>query len=220
MSILCLVTDRRRLSGAYGPTEVERLVCQVEVAAEAGVDLVQVRERDLDGGPLAELVSRCLAVVGPSSTRLLVNERVDVAIACGAHGVHLRSDSMTASRVRAIAPPSFTIGRSVHSVGEAAGQTEAGGLDYLLLGAIFPPSGKPPGPGPLGTAALAEACRQTAVPVLAIGGVDFSRLPAIARIGAAGFAAIGLFADAAGPRALAETVRQARKVFDMPPAPP
>lgn len=220
MSILCLVTDRRRLSSAYGTNEIQRVVCQVAAAAEAGVDLVQVRERDLDGGPLAELVSRCLDVVSPTSTKLLVNERVDVALACRAHGVHLRGDSVDASRVRAIAPPSFTIGRSVHSVDEAVGQAEAGGLDYLLLGAVFPPSSKPSGAAWLGAAALAEASRRASVPVLAIGGVDFNGLPAIARIGAAGFAAIGLFAEAAGPRALAETVRRARKVFDMPPAPP
>lgn len=220
MSIICLVTDRRRLCSAYGTDEIQRVVCQVEAAAQAGIDLVQVRERDLDGGRLAELVRRCLDALTGTPTKLLVNERVDIALSCRAHGVHLRGDSMAALRVRAIAPRTFMVGRSVHGVDEAVGQAEAGGLDYLLLGAVFPPTSKPTGVVWLGTAPLAEACRRTAVPILAIGGVDFDRLPTIARIGAAGFAAIGLFADAAGPRALAETVRRARKVFDMPPAAP
>jgi thiamine-phosphate pyrophosphorylase len=218
--IVCLITDRRRLRSPFGGDDTTRLVCQVESAALAGVDLIQVRERDLDGGPLVELVSRCLDAIRGSSTTLVVNERADVALACGAHGVHLRGNSLGAARIRAIAPPTFTIGRSVHDAGEGAREAAGGGLDYLLLGSVFPTSSKPSAPAWLGAAPLTDLVRQVSMPVLAVGGVDLSRLPAIAQGGASGFGAIGLFADVSGPHELAEIVRRARKTFDMLPARP
>lgn len=212
------MTDRRRLSEAYGSGEIDRVVRQVEAAARAGVDFVQVRERDLDAGPLSALVSRSLEAVEGTATKVIVNERLDVALACGVHGVHLRADSPPAARIRPIVPPGFLIGRSVHGVGEAV--REAGHLDYVLLGPIFPTSSKDASSCWLGPAALGEAARQVAVPILAIGGVNLARAPSVARSGAVGFAAIGLFADAPGPDALAQIVRDARKIFDMPPAAP
>jgi thiamine-phosphate diphosphorylase len=134
-----------------------------------------------------------------------------VALAAGAHGVHLRAASMPASRVRRISPPGFLIGRSVHSRDEAATVCEGGGLDYLLFGTVFATPSKP-GRTPAGPKALAEVVATAAVPVLAVGGVSPDNLGKVAAAGAAGFAAIGLFA-AASEAALAHAVAAATAAF-------
>jgi thiamine-phosphate pyrophosphorylase len=185
--VVCLITDRARVGGADGVVE------RVRWAARAGVHLVQVRERDLDGGSLTALVRRCLDAVAGSRARVLVNDRLDVALAAGAHGVHLRADSMPARAVRSRCPSGFLIGRSVHARDEAIAVTAAGGLDYLLFGTVFPTASKP-GRGETGTPALADVVAATAVPVLAVGGVTPDNVGMVAAAGAAGFAAIGMFA--------------------------
>jgi thiamine-phosphate pyrophosphorylase len=176
------------------------------------VHVVQVRERDLDGGPLVRLVARCVAAVESTRTRILVNDRLDVALAAGAHGVHLRGDSLPAARVRQVVAPGFLVGRSVHSVAEAAAAGGQGGLDYLIFGTVFASASKPGSEG-RGAAALADVVAATALPVLAIGGLTALTAPGAARAGAAGVAAIGLFAD--GPQdSLAEAVAAVRHAFD------
>jgi thiamine-phosphate diphosphorylase len=187
--ILHMVTDRRRLL----PTGDERarsagLEALARAAAAAGIDVVQVREPDLDGGPLAALVARVVAATRGSSTRVVVNERLDVALAAGADGVHLRASSFDAAHARQLAPAGFLVGRSVHSVEEAAA---AGTVDYLLAGTLWPTSSKPTGHTCLGPAGLAALVKAASVPVLAIGGVELDRVPDVARAGAAGVAAIG-----------------------------
>ena len=184
-----MITDRRRL----GPDGAAHVAGRAAVAARAGVHLVQIRERDLDGGAALRLVAGCVAAVRGTRTRILVNERIDVALAAGAHGVHLRADSVPASRVRRIVPPGFLIGRSVHSMEETLRATADGGVDYLLFGTVFPTASKP-GQAAAGTDALAEIVRATPLPVIAVGGVTVATAPAVARAGAAGVAAIALFA--------------------------
>ena len=116
--ILHLVTDRRRLcqEGAQAAATRACLLRQARFAVEAEIDFFQVRERDLEAADLAAAVSAIIAIARGTRTRVLVNDRVDVALACGAAGVHLRADSIAASAVRSIAPPEFVVGRSVHSV--------------------------------------------------------------------------------------------------------
>jgi thiamine-phosphate pyrophosphorylase len=189
--VVCLITDRSR--GGEDAT-VER----VRWAAGTGVHLVQVRERDLDGGPLTALVRRCVDAVRGSRARVLVNDRVDVALAAGAHGVHLRADSMPAARVRAICPQGFLVGRSVHARDEAIAAAAAGGLDYLLFGTVFATTSKP-GRAPAGLDALAEVASAVTIPVLAVGGVTPDTVNEVVLAGAAGFAAIGMFAAAPRP---------------------
>jgi thiamine-phosphate pyrophosphorylase len=145
---------------------------------------------------------------------VLVNDRVDIAMASGAAGVHLRSDSMPAGRVRSVTPPGFLIGRSVHRVDEAARASADGAVDYLLFGTVFPTSSKSDVEA-AGAAALASVCAAVTVPVLAIGGVTQQRFAEVAAAGAAGFAAIGLFSRAQ-PEALREIVETARRAFDNP----
>lgn len=203
--VLCMITDRRRAGSE------EALVAQVAAAARAGIHLVQVRERDLEGGPLLALVEQCLAAVRGTTTRVLVNERLDVALAAGAHGVHLRGDSVAATRVRAMVPQGFVIGRSVHDQDDTR-RAVRDGADYLLFGTVFETASKPGRMGS-GVRALAAVAGMTSIPVLAVGGVVPERAGEIARAGASGVAAIGMFMDAA-PSRLAAIVDSLATAFD------
>ena len=207
--IVCLVTDRRRAGAAWA----EVLPAEVGRAARAGVDLVQVREPDLHGGALAALVARCVAAVAGTRTRVVVNGRADVALAAGAHGVHLPASAPPAARVRALGPRGWLIGRSVHAAGEARAAGADGAVDYLLLGTVFATASKP-GRIPCGLAELARAAAASAVPVLAIGGVTLERVHEVARTGAAGVAGIGLFAVSGEELSMA--VAGVRRMFDTP----
>jgi thiamine-phosphate diphosphorylase len=204
--VLCLVTDRRRTGS------IEALVGRIAAAAAAGVQLVQVREPDLDDRALLDLVRRAVAAVRGSRTRVLVNDRLDVAMAGGAHGVHLRSTSVPAGRARAIAPSGFLLGRSVHAAAEAAEVSAAGGLDYLLFGTVFATGSKPGHPA-AGVAALAAAVTAAPrLPVLAIGGVSGGTVARLPASRCAGLAAIGWFAE--GPdAALPAVVAAARAAW-------
>ena len=185
-----MITDRSRVGGGD-----DALAARVGAAAAAGVNLVQVRERDLEARDLRRLVGRCLEAVAGSPTRVLVNDRLDVALAAGAHGVHLRGDSMPASRARSLAPIGFLIGRSVHSVDEAVAVCTAGDLDYLMFGSVFATASKP-GQMPAGVQALAQVAAAVTIPVLAVGGVTRETVSQLTDTGCAGFAAIGWFAHA------------------------
>lgn len=217
--ILHLITDRRRLApGANDDAAARCLLEQVRHAVEAKLDVVQVREQDLDGRALSALVTQALTLTRGTQTRLVVNERLDVALACGADGVHLRGRSFEAVRVRAVAGPRFLVGRSVHSVEDAR---TAGPVDYLIAGTVWPTLSKPEGHPLLGSEGLRRIVEAAAVPVLAIGGVDASRLEALAGTGAAGLAAIGAWmSDGAGCRAVglhavARTFRGGRDLANM-----
>jgi thiamine-phosphate diphosphorylase len=185
--VLCLVTDRRR----FGASWEDALLHRVRVAAVDGVHLVQVRERDLDGGPLTRLVMGCVDAVGGTSARVLVNDRFDVALAAGAHGVHLRGDSFPASRIRACAPRGFLIGRSVHSVSEAV-LAANDAIDYLIFGTVFASASKPDRPA-AGLRELSAVASATRLPVLAIGGMTSANIADAMRAGAAGAAGISMF---------------------------
>jgi thiamine-phosphate pyrophosphorylase len=126
---------------------------------------------------------------------VLVNTRTDIALAAGAQGVHLPASAPLASRVRRIAPGDFLIGRSVHSQAEAEAAHAAGGCDYLTFGTVFTTASKPADHPVAGLSTLRGVCDAVRLPILAIGGISRVRMPEIARAGAAGMAAIGLFAD-------------------------
>lgn len=206
--VICMVTARQRPS-----RDTDRaLVKRVRIAAQSGVHLVQVRQPDYEAGALTRLVEDAVDAVRGTRARVLVNDRVDVALAAGAHGVHLRGDSVPAPRVRAFAPAGFIIGRAVHSAEEARRVAREGGLDYLIFGTVFSTPSKPDERG-TGVAPLAAACADIPLPVLAIGGMTADRLGDVARAGATGFAAISLFADC-DPSSLASLVDQAAHAFD------
>jgi thiamine-phosphate pyrophosphorylase len=183
------------------------------------VDYLQIRERDLEAAALAEVIAEVVGLAQGSGTRVLVNDRVDVAIACGAAGVHLRGDSVPPAHVRSIAPPGFVLGRSVHSLEEALA-VEAH-VDYLTMGTIWSSASKSSGAKPLGTAGLSRVTARVAVPVLAIGGVTSERIGQLRQAGAAGMAAIGFFIAPAADEGehcravpLNRVVRAARSAFE------
>jgi thiamine-phosphate pyrophosphorylase len=209
--IVCLVTDRRRLCGAgIEFADARRAVArQTAQAVAAGIDLIQVRERDLDAGRLALLVGDAVRQSRGSGTRVVVNDRLDVAIACGADGVHLRTDSIPAAEVRRIAPAGFLVGRSVHAVSEAA---TAGPVDYVIAGTVFRTESKVGTYSPIGVEGLRAIVGALEAPVLGIGGIDLDTVGDAARADAAGVAAVGLFLRPA--TTLAALVDEARRRFD------
>lgn len=211
--MICLVTDRRRLAGpAASLDEARRCVLdQARYAVDAGVDLVQVRERDLEAADLSRLVTEILEVTRGTGTRVVVNDRLDVALACRAGGVHLRRDSVPVAAARQMAPAGFLIGRSVHRVDDVHG---AAGADYLVAGTVFPSASKLGTDRWLGVDGLRSIAAAAQTPVLAIGGVTADRMEALAAAGAAGFAAIGLFMPSSAAIPLRSIVQSARLRFD------
>ena len=222
---VCLVTDRSRLAPPADPvtdlvseaTRLAPLADRLVLAGEAGVDLLQIREPDLSAVETIDLVRGVRSRLGESSVRLLVNDRVDVALAAGADGVHLKSDSIPTALVRRHVPAAFLVGRSVHAVDEARAAADEG-ADYVIFGTVFPSGSKPRGHRTAGLEALAAVSRAVSIPVLAIGGISLNTVAAAAEAGAGGVAAIGLFFDAVGPmddlRArIAQTVAGLRGAF-------
>ena len=221
--MICLVTDSRRLA-APGAAFSARRVClmaQARHAIDAGVDLIQLRERDLEAADLAVVAADLRKLTRGTATRLVINDRIDVALVSGADGVHLRGDSIPIARARQLGPSGFLIGRSVHAAEEA---TAAAGADYLVAGTVFSSASKPGKTRLLGISGLRDVVAAARMPVLAIGGIAGERIDAVAAAGAAGFAAIELFmashhdAEVDGCRAveLRQTVKDARSRFDRP----
>jgi thiamine-phosphate pyrophosphorylase len=215
--ILCLVTDRRRLGAATGarPSEwLDALGEQVSAAAVAGIDIIQLREPDLEAGELAGLVRDLMRRIAGTGARLLVNDRVDVAIAAGASGVHLKERSILPDHVRRIAPRGFTIGCSVHTTAAVAARISA---DLLIAGTVMPTASKPAVDylNKAGLEAIVEAAAPQ--PVLGIGGLDIPSIPLLAASGAAGMAAVGAFVPNAGAdisEFVQKRVKELRLVFD------
>jgi thiamine-phosphate diphosphorylase len=217
--LVCLVTNRHALApdARTQHDEFAALEAQCDEAADAGVDFIQLRERDLEAADLQRLTSRLLSVTR-GRTKLIVNDRADVARAAGADGVHLRGDGPPVAVVRQLAPPGWTIGRSIHSTAEAreAGEAgSAGAADYLVFGTVFPSRSKSSGAPAAGVAALAAAAAASTVPVLAIGGVTSENAARCREAGAAGVAAIEMFLPAGcapsarGPRGAMAAIRAA-----------
>ncbi|HWR17030.1 MAG TPA: thiamine phosphate synthase [Terriglobales bacterium] len=204
--ILYYITDSRQL-GSH-----ELLLEKIAEAAAAGVDYIQLRERDLPTRQLEMLSAEAVAAVrrSGSQTKLLINSRVDVALAVGADGVHLRSNDMAASEARAIWAESSgrtdcVIGVSCHSLHDVL-SAEGHGADFVVFGPVFGKLGSTE--PPLGLAALTqvvnrgnppdpkvEAGQSLRMPVIALGGVTLASAADCARVGAAGVAAIRMFQE-------------------------
>jgi thiamine-phosphate pyrophosphorylase len=199
---LSYITDRRAL-------EPEPLLPRVLAAIRAGVDVVQIREKDLPTRPLLELVASVAKESWKLDTRIVVNDRLDVALAGGDAGVHLGTHSLPASLVRSIVPAGFLVGVSCHSLRESLAAAEAG-ADYILFGPIFEtPSKLSYGP-PLGIENLRHVASQVRVPILALGGITVERIRPCLDAGATGIAGIRIFQDCAS---IEDRIRELRSQF-------
>jgi len=198
-----LVTDR-------GQTAGRPLLDVVGAALDGGVRAVQVRERDLPTRALLALAAALRRLTATAGAALLINDRVDVALACGADGVHLPADGMAVADARTLLGPAPLIGVSTHAPAEVAAAAAAG-ADFAVFGPIFDtPAKRAYGP-PLGLDALAAArAAAPRLPLLAIGGLDQQRV-AVARAGGAdGVAVIRAVMGAADPRYAARELIAAR----------
>jgi len=157
--------------------------------AEASADFIQVREPAVTTRELATRVRQLVAASGP---RILVNDRADVAVACGAAGVHLRDGSVSPAVLRRIAPLGFVITVACHDEAAILRAAE-GGADYAILAPVFAPLSKPSGSPPLGLDALRRIAGRSRIPVIALGGITTENTAACIRAGAAGVAGITLF---------------------------
>ncbi|MFI5177179.1 MAG: thiamine phosphate synthase [Vicinamibacterales bacterium] len=222
---LCLVTDRRLVAAGARTPAAALLAFErwLDEALDADVDLIQIRERDLEARALLDLAARLVSRRADRRPRILINDRADIALAAGADGVHLRSDGPPVVSVRSLGGAGFIIGRSIHSDREAR---EHDAADYLLFGTVFPGGSKgsdrgqtPPAQG---TEALARTALASRAPVLAIGGVTPDRVPSVREAGAAGVAAIGVFLPegrlpgALGPVRAAAALRAALTQAETP----
>jgi thiamine-phosphate pyrophosphorylase len=187
------VTDRRATAG-------RPLAAVVERCLEAGLSAVQLREKDLTGVELLDLARTLRDVTARHDAWLLVNDRVDVALAVEADGVHLPEAGLPPAAARRLVGPDRLVGVSTHSA-ESLDAAQAGGADFVFFGPVYDTPHKRAWGAPQGTAALAAACRRARVPVLAIGGVTAERVPELADAGAAGVAVIRALLDAADPAA-------------------
>lgn len=197
--ITCLITPGETTAATNDTSpEFLSLLSLVERAVAAGVSLVQLREKDMSARTLHELASRAASLSKGSATRVLVNDRADVARAAGCDGVQLTTRSLEASVVRRAFGGEFLVGVSTHSPEEARAAHD-GGADFALFGPVFDtPSKRAYGP-PVGLGALREIARALApFPVVAIGGVEGSNVADLLRAGASGVAAIRFFVEGSG----------------------
>jgi thiamine-phosphate pyrophosphorylase len=203
--IVCYVTDRKALNA---PTGAASLVEKIRGAIAADVDCVQVREKDMPACQLLAVARAAVDVAG--STRIIVNDRLDVAIASGAGGVHLGGESIPArDAIRwcraGNAPKAFLVGVSCHSL-EGARRAEVEGVDYIFFGPVFDTPAKRAFGVPQGVERLAEVCRTVRVPLIAIGGINAKNARDCIHAGAAGIAAIRLFQEPGDPQAMKNVV--------------
>jgi thiamine-phosphate pyrophosphorylase len=196
---LALVTDRRLCR----TLSLEEAVAQ---AVEGGVELVQLREKDLPAAELAALAEKLRAVVQGRAV-FLVNDRLDVALACAADGVHLPEQGLPVAAARRLAGEGLIIGRSVHSVAEAVRAPEEG-ADYVQVGTIFA-SRSHPGQSPAGLALLEAVATAVTIPILAVGGITAANVGDVMRAGASGAAVISAILGAPSPREAARGLAQA-----------
>jgi len=232
--LLCYVTDRRSLPVVSSADSIAALTQKIAEVAAAGVDWVQIREKDLTARELASLTQQSLRIAATSSAksscaaRVLVNDRLDVAVAERADGVHLSGKSLPVREAKRLIQSamakqavgkSFLVGASCHSL-EAAKAAEHDGADYIFFGPIFSTPSKSAFGTPQGLAGLAQVCRGVSIPVLGIGGITLDNAASCLHAGAVGLAAIRLFQDAIDPISTVRQIHQLVTGFRRRQSPP
>ena len=202
--LLYAVTDRAWTGG-------QPLARQVEAALQNGATCLQLREKALDPAAFREEARQMAVLCGRYGVPLIINDNVEVALACGAAGVHLGQQDMPIAQARRMAGPDLILGASAHTVQEAL-EAQAAGADYLGVGAVFSTSTKA-GASPLPLATLREICAAVSIPVVAIGGITETNLLQLTGCGAVGVAVVSAIFGAPDPgAATARLVRLARQM--------
>ena len=202
--LLYAVTDR-----AW--TGSQPLARQVEAALQNGATCLQLREKALDPAAFREEARQMALLCGRYGVPLIINDNVEVALACGAAGVHLGQQDMPIAQARRMAGPDLILGASAHTVQEAL-EAQAAGADYLGVGAVFSTSTKTDA-SPLPLTTLREICAAVSIPVVAIGGITETNLLQLTGCGAAGVAVVSAIFGAPDPGAA--TARLVRLVRQM-----
>ena len=205
---LCLVTDRLRCNG-------RSIECVVDAAIDGGVDIVQLREKDLPAAELYSLALKVKDIVG-NRALLFVNDRMDVALAADVNGVQLGETALPVEAARRVAGKNLLIGRSVHSVSGAM-EAESHGADLLTLGTIFPTTSHP-GVRTGGTELVGEVASAISIPLLGIGGIDASNAKQVIKEGAVGVAVISAISTAKDPALAAAGLCNAMRAVAVPQA--
>jgi thiamine-phosphate pyrophosphorylase len=225
-AILCYVTDRKALASP----DAASLLSVVRRTIAAGVDWIQIREKDLPARALAALAREAVAAARGSATRIVINGRLDVAVAAGAGGVHLGGDALPLAEVATwcaknvpqfaaaardkqeagltTSATAFFLGASCHSLAEAQA-ADRDGAHYILFGPVFSTPSKVQFGAPQGPESLQEVCRAVRIPVLAIGGITLDNAHECLRSGAAGIAAIRLFQESEDLQKVVSELRRA-----------
>jgi thiamine-phosphate pyrophosphorylase len=211
-----LITDRQAFRRSPQTTEGELRQAQLEAiarAAQAGCQLIQIREKDLSARALCEFTRAAIARARPHGAKVLLNDRLDVALTVGADGVHLRVTSLPVAEVRRVVAQrglhDFLLGVSTHSLSEAH-MAEVGGADFIVCGPVHNTPSKRVYGAPLGIERFAEICRAVNVPVFALGGINLNNFREPLLRGAAGIAAITLFTDLASLQQNVRSIIEAR----------
>lgn len=211
--ILYLIT-RGATTEATTPNseEFREVVLQASAAVTAGVQLIQIREKQLTATVLFELARVVVASARGSSTRVLINDRADIAASAGADGVHLATTSLTPDVIRKSFGAEFLIGVSTHSLAEAR-EAFRQGADFAVFGPIFPSPSKAGYGPPLGVGQLKDAaCELTPFPLIALGGISPERVNECLLAGAAGVAGITLFSTSKDLATTVEKINDLAKV--------
>jgi thiamine-phosphate pyrophosphorylase len=188
-------------SGATTPAstpaskDFQNILALVRAGCQASIPLIQLREKNLTPRTLYELTARCLEITRGTETRLLVNDRADIARAAGADGCHLTTRSIEAPVVRRAFGEDFLIGVSTHSLSEARAARD-GCADFAVFGPVFDTPSKRAYGAPVGVESLREAAQSLApFPILALGGIKCENAQEVLRAGASGIAAVSLFSE-------------------------
>jgi thiamine-phosphate pyrophosphorylase len=194
--LLYLITSGETTAATTPQTEdFANVLRLVEAAVAAKIDLIQIREKHLNANFLYELSSRAADITKGSPTKLLVNDRADIAAAAGAQGVHLTTQSLVPQVVRSTFGADFLIGVSTHSLEQAEAASRSG-ADFIVFGPVFDTLSKRRYGKPLGLGELRKVTSEVApFPVLALGGVTINNAADCIDAGAAGIAAIGILND-------------------------
>jgi thiamine-phosphate pyrophosphorylase len=210
--LVYLIGDRRQLKPRSSDLETAALIDFLRSAIAAGVDLIQLRERDLAPRATLAIADAIAPLAQNRGAALLINDRADVA-ACAGAGAHLTTRSLPPDAVRRAFGESLLIGASTHNLQEA-GEAERAGADFIVFGPVFETDSKKAYGPPVGLAALRAVVERLTIPVIALGGIKPNNFHEALSVGAAGVAAISMFVEASALSGLIQKIKSSRQVRD------